>query len=391
LITCVIFVCIDCLRRDIPAALKHVEGGTRLLEVWRENNRDPKRRDTLQISAESKLIEETLIPMFAWLNTIASMFGLSSLTSSSLSASPSHLGQMVAPFKSIESSITSMFYLIDKAVHVIQANMDSRYSLVVNTEAIAEQVKLVSQISDWKLNFGKLVEVESSSWSKSASASINVIVISHIAINIWLEACLSPYETTWDKYKFQYLELLRLAESVIDDPLRFPNEQSKFFSFELGIVAALQFVAWKCRWPLLRRRALVLLRASPRRESIFDTRYSAALYERVMVLEESALGLTEGQLPKEDQLPPEKARVHRIHMPPLPPTPNGTAVNFLMKPYGVHEGWNIRSEYLNLNGIQLFKGFGEKDSGASNSSGERWTAKSVNRLQSFAPISGGCE
>jgi hypothetical protein len=69
LITCVIFVCVDCLRRDIPVALKHIEGGMKLLERWRNKYKDPTQRDELLRSIDFEIVEEQLCPMFVRTST----------------------------------------------------------------------------------------------------------------------------------------------------------------------------------------------------------------------------------------------------------------------------------------------------------------------------------
>lgn len=53
LTVCIIFICIACLRRDVPLALKHIDGGIKLLAVWRENHAD--------LSLEFEFVEETLV------------------------------------------------------------------------------------------------------------------------------------------------------------------------------------------------------------------------------------------------------------------------------------------------------------------------------------------
>lgn len=149
--------------------------------------------------------------------------------------------------------------------------------------------------------------------------------------------------------------------------------QSKEFTFELGILPSLQFVVGKCRYPLIRRRALKLISSAPKRECIFDSMYCHALYERVMHIEEASLGLMPGQIPRDDQLPAEIARVCHVDskqpqcivgssmltqsVPPLPPRPSGRPVNFLSKPNGVEGSWHVQSEYLNLESSQLIRWF----------------------------------
>lgn len=64
-------------------------------------------------------------------------------------------------------------------------------------------------------------------------------------------------ETAWDSFIPAYEETIRLVESLITrhgDLLG-----SAAFHFEVGIISPLHLVAWKCRWPHLRRKELGLL------------------------------------------------------------------------------------------------------------------------------------
>jgi hypothetical protein len=186
-----------------------------------------------------------------------------------------------------------------------------------------------------------------------------------MAIRLWLRACLSPYETVWDQFRPQYEDIIQRVESIVNDGNRFPDKQSKEFSFELGILPVLQFVTGKCRFPLLRRRALQVILAAPKRECIFDSSYLHALYERVMHLEEASLGLLEGQIPSDHQLPPESARIHHVDMPPLPSRPEGRPVNFLSKPHGIQGSWHVHSEYIKVDNSAVLRWFELKNSNAS--------------------------
>jgi hypothetical protein len=129
---------------------------------------------------------------------------------------------------------------------------------------------------------------------------------------------------------------------------------SKLFSFELGIIPPMEVVARKCRYPKIRRKALEMLRQSPKRECLFDSMYSAILDERVMELEEAAFKLPPGQIPDDDQLPPENSRVHLIffayeEVPGL----RGWPVSFLSKPRGPNGEWFIRKELLDARGTLM--------------------------------------
>lgn len=275
------------------------------------------------------------------------MFGRPTVSVSFLSADSARATDAVrSPFRSIHDAISSFLDLIDPAIKLMTANVTSKYA-GVKLETVAEQIRLGGLMDDWQLNFDYLMQNERT----VPLNGYNVMLGITMSVRVWLEASLSTDEMIWDKYNDKFEEMVQLAEPVIYDSLRFPDESSKAFSFELGIIPTLQFVAWKCRWPKIRRKALQLLRIAPKRECVFDSSYVYALYEKVRELEESALNLSPGEVPADDQLPPEHARVHIIDLPPLAPTWNGKAVRFLTRPGGSGQGWSVRSEILHLNEV----------------------------------------
>ncbi|KAE9971605.1 hypothetical protein EG327_009792 [Venturia inaequalis] len=344
LMTCVVFVCVDCLRGDIPIALKHIEGGMKLLETWRKQHHDPARRDELLRSVDFEIVEKQLCPMFAWLNMATAIFGRPTVSVAFLSADGARATDTTRPpFRSIHDAISSFLDLIDPAIKLIQANVQSKY-VGIEPEAIAEQTRLGALMDDWNLSFDHLMQNERT----VPMNGYNVMLSTTMSVRVWLEACLSPDEMIWDNYKSKFEEMVQLAEPIVYDSVRFPDEPSKSFSFELGIIPTLQFVAWKCRWPKIRRKALQLLRHAPKRECVYDASYAYALYEKVRELEESALNLSPGETPADDQLPPEYARIHVIDLPALASTSKGRPVNLLTRPGGSGQGWSVRSEFLHL-------------------------------------------
>lgn len=114
-------------------------------------------------------------------------------------------------------------------------------------------------------------------------------------------------ETTWDARRDSFEEILRLSESLISDTDRYPDDLSRTLSLDLGLIFPLHAVAWKCRWPRLRRRGLNLLLRSPKREWLLDAERYHALFTRVIEIEEAALSVSRMGAPdanEEDFLPP---------------------------------------------------------------------------------------
>lgn len=95
-------------------------------------------------------------------------------------------------------------------------------------------------------------------------------------------------EKLWDEYEAQFAEVVRLAEFAIALTPKAVGMQPSF-TLDLGIVGPLYDIAQSCRDPFLRRRAIHLLRASARREGMWDGTLAARILERVVAIEERGL------------------------------------------------------------------------------------------------------
>ena len=84
----------------------------------------------------------------------------------------------------------------------------------------------------------------------------------------------------------------------------------------MGVVPPLYFVALKCREPVVRRRAISLIKKAPERESIWKSLPTARIAERVLQLEET--GLAQPQVPCANcgtvTLPEESKRIHDVEV-----------------------------------------------------------------------------
>ena len=97
-------------------------------------------------------------------------------------------------------------------------------------------------------------------------------------------------ESVWDAFVPDGEEIVSLAESLVASEDSTVTTKTPIFSFDISIVGPLYSVAHKCRDPFLRRRAIALLRSSPRQEGIWDSHLAARVAERIMTIEESGLG-----------------------------------------------------------------------------------------------------
>jgi hypothetical protein len=352
LMTCVIFVCIDCVRHDVIGAMGHIKGGLKLLETFRARKDDQLSGIT---QSHRHLLSEVVVPIFAWLNMTGSIFGDSICSASRLYGDEDREVLSRPKPENIDQALLIFLDIVAAFIDFARINGNAKYSMNRNPAIAIENLRLLSEFDTWRTQLDELLA--SSYTPKMENAGINLLIAAFKAVRMWTESFLYPNETIWDAYKSDYDEILQLVASALDDSLRFPDQTSKSFAFEMPMIPILHFVAIKCRWPQIRRRAIDYLRMCPQRECMFTSRYSLILAEKVMEIEELSLPKGRSGVPADNALPSEASRIYHINFPPLSGSRHGRAVNFLTKPQGISEPWSIRTDYINIKSIELLRWF----------------------------------
>ena len=83
------------------------------------------------------------------------------------------------------------------------------------------------------------------------------------------------------------------------------------FDFDVGIISCMYSVAWRCRYPALRRRAIDILRRPPKQESLWTSKTLIRIAERLIAFEEGTDTVRQLQAGEEESLPPESMRPHQ--------------------------------------------------------------------------------
>jgi hypothetical protein len=352
----IIFICLEFLRGNVGTAITHIESGIKMLRGWRKkhcNGRGPFAQSS--IPAEAAFIERELVPIFSCLNMLSSLFGRQSLTiyTNSLDAGDSF--ESPPPAISIAIARVELTDLVNVIVKFIRSIGESKYKSDISTNLIVEQTRLQGLFSKWQANYLQLLEKQATTQTEHDKLGANLIHAISITLKLWLAAALAPNETAWDQYKEDYEKIVSLSRTLVPE-VDSSSKHSKHFSFEMGIIAPLHFVAWKCRWPHVRRKALALLKASPRRECLFESYDSCAVFTRVMLVEEECLGLPGHEVPAENELPTEESRIHQVDIAAAAPTSEGNPINFLSKPFGISGPWHSRTEYVQLGKVEFEDG-----------------------------------
>ncbi|KAF2237836.1 hypothetical protein EV356DRAFT_520347 [Viridothelium virens] len=132
---------------------------------------------------------------------------------------------------------------------------------------------------------------------ENANAILLVQIYYHTSITL-LNPIFSPSEYSWDTHIKTFMTVLALSERLVAST--FPSsspivqtESSKSawnpFTFNIGLTIPLFLLAFRCRHPLLRRRAMELLSVRDRREGMWRSRAAAEVAKRIIALEEEGI------------------------------------------------------------------------------------------------------
>lgn len=346
---CIIFICLEFFRGNVDASLVHIESGVRLLKQWRQKHGYPKSSwGHGYPSFEADFIETELAPMLSWLTIVLAIFGR---PSEEIFLNPVDENACVTekrPPRNILEARAGLVDIVNAGIRLTESVGAAKYERDVETEHATKREFFYESLQEWKLGFDALIDEQSSGWNRSEQTAAKLIRTTYLTATIWNDVCLSPKEKSWDRHRDTFEQIIELSEAIIAETMKYQSNLSLRFSFELGIIPPLHFAAWKCRYPSLRRRALNMLFNCPRRECLFDAQQFYAVFERIMEIEESSIGLPPGQIPKDGQLPPEEVRIHHFQVLSREDDSDLRPVVFLSKPDGLSGPWHSRTEHIDM-------------------------------------------
>lgn len=341
----IVFACFECLWGDPEAAATHVTSGIGLLRKWREKSGEPIGSWGQHYqSFESSFVETQLAPVLCTLSICVAEFRLSGglyLNPVDVNGCPAFGG----PFHELSEARVGLVDVITAAVRLGQEGSSS-------SQASMKAAYLRTTLEHWKKRFDDLVRRRESSWGDRDRAAADLVRVMWQSTTVGLSVGPAADETAWDSHKAAYDYIIRLVEPLIARHGRSPGPGN--FHFEMGIISPLHLVAWKCRWPHLRRKGLALLLSSSRRECLYDATLYHAVFSRIMAIEEESSGGPLSQAPDQYDLPPEQARIHHFYCEPHPPAGGGIyALKVFARSNWPDPTWHLQTDHLHLGTSQV--------------------------------------
>lgn len=329
LICCLLFVCFECLYGNRLLVLEHLRNGANILNSARFQDSDlhyvkqKLQEITLRIDQQAILVGRPISEGKQPLVIIPNP---------------------TSPFPDLEEAKEYMDLITGSCLTFIRSLFENTFKDdEQECSANAFKSHLQHQLSLWKDRMDLLVQRYPSSWIAEDPAAY-LLRIRYHGCYIYLGACLSPHETSFDHYEPDFASILGLASLLSDaqtnrTPLASTPYQPRetppsfVFSLDAGLIPAIFFTAIKSRSPVLRRKAIDFLTDYPGREAMWETKVHARVARRVVEIEESSFR------------PPfsfDFVLDHRVHRRDLerPSPPTGREEGGAR--YGIEEGNRIR-------------------------------------------------
>jgi hypothetical protein len=308
----VLFTCLEIIQGNAKAAAGHITSGIKLLQAWREKNGRPAapwgRKYT---SFEARFMETEVAPILSLFNTNAVECAGGHRNKFLLNPVDQHGALLLATrFETLEEARIGLIDMITDATCVCTGLDDGLvHRPLADIDAVVVSKSVQQNLGRWQRNVDELIRQQKCTWDTKEQQIADVISIVRLATTFGVRAYEAQSECEWDQHRAEYEDVIRFADALVSDRVRFPDELSRTLSLDFGLIFPLHAVAWKCRWPRLRRQGLDLLRRSPRREWLFEAEHYRAIFSRIMEIEEESCGLAPGVRPDDDWVPPEHVRI----------------------------------------------------------------------------------
>ena len=322
LICCALFISIETLHGNFDATTRHLLSGSKILSDWLSSS-DRTKSSTVQddllpifirLSVQVKSITDTNLPLLnhdsVRLQPVPRRF-------TTLQEARNHLyTQMNNLFNFIQ--IDEIFLYLPPqtasgAVSEVQAVEDHKAreeSFMFSSSRTPEEIEIATReinrlhnvLQQWLQTFEAFLSQSTPKMNSRELSGAILLKLHHITAYLILATSQSRLQTVFDTYLPCFEKIVSLSASLIAaiDTGGF-NFQTTKFRIDIGVIGPLYLVATRCREPLLRRKAVQLLR----REGAWDREAAALVADRIIRLEEEGLGPI-----SEAKDIPEYARIH---------------------------------------------------------------------------------
>ncbi|KAI1429668.1 hypothetical protein F5Y12DRAFT_330056 [Xylaria sp. FL1777] len=302
LLVCILFVCIEFLRGNQDAATEHSQHGISILK---------------RVEESFPWAREYLSPIFRRLSLLPSFFHVIDCSQPNLHC----LDDTIPPFSTLRDAQFYLDGIVGRTVRLIRCSdgyrLGNMIHQAVSPDLIAERDLTRTLLDKWHSSFAQLVST--SPGPKLAGICRCTMFMRYQICRVWVETPFEFHETAYDAH----LEIFR---SIVNSAAAIESSdycaRAVKFTFEMGFIPLLFFVAAKCRCLKTRLLALSLMkRLSAAKENLWEMVMMFTSAKRVIEIEHGAILTDDGQLSGEPScpgLPPDEMRIRDVTTEPKP-------------------------------------------------------------------------
>lgn len=337
LITCFLFVALEMLYGNPMQALNHMQGGVQILHRQRLSNG--------WTSGLPENIENELVHLSLRLNLQLSFHGrpLTQFDWNSVDGFSA-----VNAWSDISQSRYALDRLMNKGLQLHRGvGLDRpRPSFAM----IRRQDTIMGELKDWKIKFDRLMKSPRKRITSLDPRIPLQLYIQHRGSSLFVQSCLNRDEIGYDEHNDTFEELVCNAEKWVHIDREFRQENIKNggysdkFTFEAGIIPMVYWTATRCRNPVIRRRAIEVLRYCPTREGLWKADYLSVVATMVADIEE----MNVNNLAIEKRVPSDKDRAYDVFLTTgnaITPA-RGSNAELRFKPDGCDGPWVSKLMYI---------------------------------------------
>ncbi|RAL03257.1 Zn(II)2Cys6 transcription factor [Aspergillus ibericus CBS 121593] len=275
--TCVLYICISSLQGRQPQAFMHLLNGLKLFHQWGLQSSHTR-------SPEDWLGAEMLLLIFTRLDSQVRPY----LVMQDMSSSWTETQLVVSserPFATLLDAYISLEALFNDVMRFYLSYYPNK---AANADPIpsGEKEMYLHQLQEWDAKQTALLIRSPEYLEERATDLLNV---RRKFIQVLLDLDQSEGELGHDVLLSQYTVMVDIVARILEGTggNQSLKQHHPKFSLETGIVEPLFLVGTRCREPVLRRKALDLMRRYPRREGICEGMLASYIVEKVIEIEEN--------------------------------------------------------------------------------------------------------
>lgn len=291
LLSCILFINIEFQQNNVYNACKLLKSGFSMIETLKPARDD----DNLNVLIRMLKRQEALVALFGHHQGIQD--------ERDLEASPS---RQYSP-DILTSARQDLFLRLSDVINFTRAIRIAE-ALDEDTQSFQSTQRLVLQRLDcWYRNFGYLFHQHGS----MSNVTSRTLIMYYDIAKVFASICLGP-EKEADAHMTTFARIINLAEEIIQQNA---NQKTSLpsYSFELGISLPLYLTGWKCRNPIMRRKALCLMSRCPKQEALISADIHARALQKIIEIEERNLcAVATRSQDDSDRLPSENCRIRSL-------------------------------------------------------------------------------